>query len=324
MPRRMKNIMTSIQSDIQGFARTGEDIAKQTQLLALNATIEAARAGDAGKGFAVVASEVKTLARQAADNSEKFRGVVMRQIESGLNVSETLVNDLEAPRMMDMAQTLVQLIVRNLFERTADVRWWATDGAFWRYLQDPSDEGMARASERLGVINRFYTVYLNLVLADTDGNVIAVSKPDEYPDSVRANVSDDIHTCSLHNGEPVAVYSTAVREGGQLNGKIIGVLGVYFAWGEQARSIVQDEPTFTSDEWARSKVMLLDAHHRVIASSNGETLYDTFPLQTDGKQKGVYTGRNGETIAFAKTIGYEEYDGLGWYGAIVQAPPTET
>ena len=34
-----------------------------------------------------------------------------------------------------MALTMVQLIVRNLYERTADVRWWATDDALYKALE---------------------------------------------------------------------------------------------------------------------------------------------------------------------------------------------
>ncbi len=337
MPRRMRLIMSTIQKDVQGFAKSSEAIASQTQLLALNATIEAARAGDAGKGFAVVAGEVKTLARQAATNSEDMRNVVLNRIRQGLDISDTLVRDLEGTRLIDMAQTLVQLIVRNLYERTADVRWWATDEAFWRALQEPNEERTARAFERLEVINRFYSVYLDLVLVDIDGNVVACSRPDSFPGVVRHSfagtgwfhkaiatasgddyVVDDIFTDPAHRDSPVALYAAAVRENGAIDGRPVGALGVFFDWGAQSHTIVHDEPTFSQAEWARTRVLLLDSRRRVIASSDGNDLYRAYEFDAKGETKGMTVTADGRVVAFAQTIGYEAYDGLGWYGVVEQ------
>lgn len=65
-------------------------IAGQINLLSLNATIESARAGEAGKGFAVVASEVKSLARQAADATDR----VAAEIEGVQSASEEVDQSL--------------------------------------------------------------------------------------------------------------------------------------------------------------------------------------------------------------------------------------
>jgi len=337
----MRVLLGAIQDDVQKFAKNSEGIASQTQLLALNATIEAARAGNAGRGFAVVASEVKTLARQAVQNAEEFRAVMLGRIDHSLRISDRLVSDLEGTRLVDMAQTMVQLIVRNLYERTADVRWWATDEAFWRCLADPAPERSARAVERLGVINRFYSVYLNLVLTDAEGRVVACSNPRQFPRLTGADVSrkrwfsdsmathsgddyvvDDIHVDDMHNGEPVAVYATAVRDGGQMRGKILGTLGVMFAWGEQSRCIVQDEPMLNTEEWQRTRVLLLDSVNRVIAASDNRGLYQPYALTGKSGDKGCYVTKDREIIAYAKTIGYEAYDGLGWSCAIIQKLPS--
>ncbi len=342
MPRRMRLIMSTIQKDVQGFAKSSEAIASQAQLLALNATIKAARAGDAGKGFAVVASEVKTLARQAAANSEGMRTVVLNRIRQGLDISDTLVRDLEGTRIVDMAQTLVQLIVRNLYERTADVRWWATDEAFWRALQDPGDERATRAFDRLATINRFYSVYLDLVLVDLDGRVVASSRPDSFPAMANQSfaatpwfrkaiatasgddyVVDDIATDPAHRDAPVALYAAAVRENGAIDGPPVGALGVFFDWGAQSHTIVRDEPTFSDEEWTRTRVLLLDAQHRVIAASDGQGLYRPYDFDAKGQKKGMVVTRDGRIIAFAQTIGYEAYDGLGWIGVIEQKYPND-
>lgn len=339
MPRRMQLIMSNVAGDVEKFAMVNERIAGQINLLSLNATIEAARAGEAGRGFTVVASEVKELAKQASGNSLEFRKVVLSKIEQGRDIVNKLVEDLEGNRLSEMAQTLVQLIVRNLFERTADVRWWATDSAFYNALKDPSSANVQYAGKRLGVINRFYTIYINLVLVDKKGTIIAVSEPTKFPNAVGSDVSqqrwfteslatrsgdqyvvDDVSYHPQHNNLPVAIYATAVRSEGDLNGDVLGVLGIVFDWPEQSRSIVEDEPTLTEEEWKRTRVMLLDNQMRIIATSSRDDLFRQYPLKTEGKKKGNYIDENGSVVAFAQTLGYQEYDGLGWYCAIVQSP----
>ena len=338
MPRKIRLLMEKVQENVSVFAETNEKIASQTNLLALNATIEAARSGAAGKGFAVVAQEVKTLATQARENSDQFRRILQGMITAGIDLSTQIIGQVEGTRLTDIAQTLVQIIVRNLYERTADCRWWATDDAFFRCLEEPTEARQQHAIKRLGVINKFYGVYINLVLTNTSGKILAISRPDLFPGMIGADASnqkwfsqairlnnggeyvvDDIHNCHLHGGKPVAVYATAVREGGEMSTKATGVLAVFFDWGPQADSIVRKEPTLTPEEWTRSRVLLLDRNHKIIASSDGLDIYSQYPLQAQGG-KGSYTDTTGANVAYAQTIGYEEYDGLGWYGVIIQRP----
>lgn len=330
-------IISTIQEEVQKFARTNETIAHHTNLLALNATIEAARAGEYGKGFAVVAQEVKSLASQAANNSKELRTTILKRITQQTDELAAYFEERDCNRLIEMSQTLVQLIVRNLYERTADVRWWATDDAFYKCMENLTEENIQHAIKRLGIINRFYSVYSDLVLTDTKGKVIACSNPQKYSKVIGADVSgyqwfrgavatasgdeyvvDDIYNCPLHNHEPMAVYAAGVRAGGEIHGKLVGTLGVYFAWGEQSRCIVQDEPNLSKDEWKMSRVLLLDNNMRIIAASDGKELLQNFPLNTSGQTKGYYRDTQGNLVCFAKTIGYQEYNGLGWYGVIVQ------
>jgi len=339
MPRLIQHLIQKIEEDVKKFSKDNESIASQTNMLALNATIEAARSGEAGRGFIVVANEVKSLAKQAKENSDKFKDLIIRRIQYGIDMTQKMVQQVEGGRLTDMAQTLVQIIVRNLYERTADCRWWATDEAFWKCLENITPENCQHACARLGVINKFYTVYMNLALADPQGNIVAIARPDLYPEALKANVArerwfyeamntrsgadyvvDDVNNSPIHRNNATATYSTAVRRGGELNGEIIGVLGVFFDWGPQSKSICCNEPTLTDEEKTRTRVLLLDGKKRIIQSSDGTGIYSQFDLETGGAQRGTYYDHAGNIVSFAQTIGYEEYDGLGWYGVVIQKP----
>lgn len=335
----ISSIIQKIQSMVERFVSINEKIAGQTNLLALNATIEAARAGEAGRGFGVVAGEVKLLAKQAAENSKELRTHVIQEIQAQTTVLQGQFDDKERQRLAEMAQTLVQLIVRNLYERTADVRWWATDEALCRSLEIGTPDAIAHAGARLGLINRFYSVYLDLVLTDLQGRIVASSAGDRFSRVSGAQmgdmawlrralatsggddyVVDEIYRDPQHDNRLVAVYATAVRAGGRIDGAPLGVLGVFFDWQDQARVIVRDEPSLSEEEWRQSRVLLLDQSLRVIAASDDAGLLGHFPLDHGGRQKGFYVAGNGDLVAFARTLGYQEYDGLGWYGVIVRHP----
>lgn len=336
-PRSMRVITEMIGSDLENYSASNNLIVKQIKLLAINALIEAARAGDAGKGFAVVAHEVQRLADISAETAAKFQQDVLGRIDVSREMAGSLVEQMEGERLADLAQTLVQLIVRNLFERTADVRWWATDNALWGALKEPSLASFSHASNRLGVINKFYTVYLDLVMTDTKGRVVSsanskfnrqiVGTDLSREDWVRAALSTDsgddyvvgnVEPSKLHANHDCLVYATAVREGGQAKGAVLGALGVYFDWKGQGRAIVEKEANFPPAVASRTTALLIDGKGTIIASTDPVLTYQHFSLNTSGQMRGSYYTQDGSIVAFAKTLGYEDYDGLGWSSAIIQ------
>ena len=295
----IKDIIGNIEKRIDDHMFVSERITSQINILALNATIEAARAGDAGRGFAVVATEVKNLATQAANTSKELGA-----IRSETSELQRRFTEKESGRLSEMSQTLVQFIVRNLYERTADVRWWATDDALFHCLESLDRASIDHAVERLGLINRFYSVYLNLVLVGIDGKIMACSQPAKFPRVTGADISkltwfkkamatmsgdqyvvENIFHDSLHDDKLAAVYAAAVRKKGKVDGKVVGVLGVIFDWEDQAKTIVQTEPSLSEDEWKRSRVILLDQNMRVIAASDNNGILLPFMLEHNGQQK---------------------------------------
>jgi hypothetical protein len=117
---------------------------------------------------------------------------------------------------------------------------------------------------------------------------------------------------------PVATYATAIRSGGEADGQVLGVLGIHFDWRPQAQAVV-DGVRLTEGERARSRVLILDQAHRVLAASDGRgVLSETVALDVSGGASGCYTD-GGLTVGYARTPGYETYAGMGWFGCVQQA-----
>ncbi len=137
-------------------------ITTRTKMLALNALIEAARAGDSGQGFSVVAGEVKSISSEVEEVATQLEQELVAQATRLEQLGRRIIGHLRGERLIDLALNAIEIIDRNLYERTCDVRWWATDQAVVDCPARPTDESRRYATERLGVILSSYTVYLDI------------------------------------------------------------------------------------------------------------------------------------------------------------------
>ena len=206
------------------------DINSNTRLLALNARIEAARAGEAGAAFSVVAGEVQTLSEKTSGVANELATKTNQSIDE---LSEIIGTSVRGTRLSDIALTNIDLIDRNLYERSCDVRWWATDSSVVDALTQGTIEAQRYASHRLGVILNAYTVYFDLVLADMEGKIVANGRPELYssqgmrvPDQewfrtarprrpATSSASKAPHRSALVADKPALMYSCGVRKAGQ-------------------------------------------------------------------------------------------------------------
>jgi hypothetical protein len=312
-----------------------QQITNQMKMLALNALIESSRAGSHGAGFAVVAQEVRSVGQQVETIARELEGQLTKRTGSLMDSIARMSNRSRGERMVDLSLNAIELIDRNLYERTCDVRWWATDSAIVTCAAASDPASVAHVSERLAVILSAYTVYLDLWLCDLNGKVLANGRTSRFnvvgqnvahtkwfqeARSLRSGddyVAGDVECQSLLGNAQVATYCASVREGGQAHGKPIGVLAIHFDWEPQARAIVQGVRVGAAD---KARVLLVDSGFRVIAASDGQgILSERLSLKLDGRRSGFYQDARGELIAFHATPGYETYRGLGWLGVIVCA-----
>lgn len=221
------------------------------------------------------------------------------------------------------AQYALDLLVRNLFERTADVGFLAADLDLCRYLAR-LDAGEApdreAARRRLVAYRDKYTVYDDILLlapdgavllrADSDGRLERSSDPLVAATLAAPGYVETFRASDLRPGAPRALlYSHTMRDPD--SGAILGVLCLSFRFEHELAAI------FTAYGGAdlRANMLLLDADDRVIGSRDPLWIAPgvRVPVNLDGGvAPRLFAGRE-YLVATGISQGYQGYPGPpGW------------
>ena len=235
-----------------------------------------------------------------------------------------------------IAQTLIDIPVRNLFERTADVGFLATDADIIHFLSDPQGQSVSTESitARLQEYAAKYTVYDDIMLFDSQGKLqaqMAQGMPYAQNDVVLAEVlsghHDYVEICRyspLRPNHPVSsLFLAPVRAAGTQS--IIGVLCLSFQLEDEMHSLFAD-----LDDGSGIILALLNENGQALVSSN-ETVLPQGKAVSVARENQILTIGKKEYIAtIAKTRGYQKYHGLGWHGCVLlllthmgSQPPSE-
>lgn len=242
--------------------------------------------------------------------------------------------------MKSKAQVAVDIMVRNLFERTADIGFLAMDDDVRDYLSKfaPLHSRLIGEESRLelekydaallaqfGEYVQKYSVYANIILLDIEGNVLLQLDRDnpvrksndaliaESLTSGQAYVETFRHSDLQPKQNNSLIYSYRVTSAdGQTN---LGVLCLCFRFANEAERIFSN--LVEEEDW--SVVTLLDREGTVISSS------DTFHVPVGASVKFQaerdwcvtrFAGRRYLAVTRA-TQGYQGYMGPGWYGHVM-------
>ncbi len=341
-----EHCVTAMVSDLSDAleAAIGEihSVNSETKVLALNARIEAARAGTYGAAFSVVAEEMQSL----SDKTSLIAGQMASRTRDKTNgLMELIDGSVRGTRLSDLALVNIDLIDRNLYERTCDVRWWSSDASVVDALAEQQDshiDGKPKvAAKRLGVILDAYTVYHDLVIADRRGSIVANGRPQRYR-TVGDNISSatwftealavrsadgygfqSAVTSDLVDGAASLIYSCPVRAGGESSGQTIGVLGAIFDWQGLVGPIFDGLPV-QAGERSTTETYIVEPGGRIVASNRGLSIGTQVPVpefdKATSSDKGFYVAnRHGKPICVghAKSPGFETYR-TGWISLVVQ------
>ncbi len=235
---------------------------------------------------------------------------------------ETLKKTIQ--QMTLKAQVTIDILIRNLFERTADIGFLATDDDIRVFLQERTGHQ--------GVIARFreyiakYSVYSNIILLDTKGQVLLQLDDQHQVQTTRdpllreaLQTSEDyveiFRYCDLlpHQKQSL-IYAFRVTENNDANSPALGVLALCFQFENEMSKIFEG---LYSDDW--SVLMLLDEQGTVIASSdvNHIAVGVTLPIITADSFKVIKFAGRAYLAKTCKTKGYQGFFGLGWYGHVM-------
>ncbi|MFT7860563.1 MAG: chemotaxis protein CheW [Sulfurimonas sp.] len=269
-------------------------------------------------------------------------GMNMAEIKNSFSeLSFELINHL-AIELLDKninemnfkAQVAVDIMIRNLFERTADIGFLATDDDIRDFLLKNAtkysthyNDDLLEIKQRFKEYIKKYSVYFDIVLMTPKGEILAnlddgLNIP-KSNDSVISQVlntdAEYIETFKYHDFLPKhkqsLVYSYKVTKTNERDSEVLGVLSLCFKFEDEMKQIFSN--LINKDK--KEAILLLDNKGRVIATSDKYQI----PL---GAELEIVLGENYKLISFGgvdylcrsnKTTGYQGFFGLEWYGHVM-------
>ncbi len=261
--------------------------------------------------------------------------------ENFLNLTSTLLNHLSEQQIKKVtqemkfkAQVAIDILIRNLFERTADIGFLATDDDIRNFIQNyVSKYNENSVILRDNIQKRFkeyvskYSVYFDIVVLDNHGKLlvrlnddIKTEKTDlAFVNKVLNSDEDYLETYGFHDFIPQykksLVYSYKVTKTNNQNSENLGVLCLCFKFTDEMNGIL----TNLIDTKSKECITILDEDGFVIASSDRDhiKLGAKLPIVLNEEFKLISFAGRDYIAKTCETNGYQGFKGLKWYGHIM-------
>jgi chemotaxis signal transduction protein len=271
--------------------------------------------------------EAKTILPTMAATRQGF-GRLQTQLVAQL-VRENLRKVID--NLASRAQIVADILVRNLFERTADVGFLATDADLRAFVSEcvhspDSDhtDAVARIRERLNEYRSKYTVYDDIVVLDRHGRILAsldatrVSERSSDP-LVSASINSNafVETFRASDLRPSArralLFSKRIEDPD--TGAAIGVLCLSFRFDDEMAGIFAG----LRERADRAVMLLIDVEGTVVASSDPDhvALGKYVEVRLEGSTESVVIAGREYLVQTRAARGYQGYLGLGWRGQVM-------
>jgi len=305
------NHLISYMSDVQNFEKNMSSLSDKWDLLTLLGSMS---------NIGMDTSETRKAFEDLLDEP------LMRLMEETFKKS---LDELEFK-----AQSAIDILIRNLFERTADIGFLATDDDIRNYLIFLNTTDFSSSEElrhlkikkRESLTHHFkeyvskYSVYENIILLDTRGKVLiqldetnpmSVSRDPLLQESLKTHQGyvETFRATDLTHQKPALIYSYRVNHPD--TDEPLGVLCLIFKFEDELKSIFHK----LSRENPYISLELLSPNGQVIASSSTHhvPVGSHVEVRNNETHQTYYAGFE-YLYKAVTTSGYQGYTGPGWIG----------
>ncbi|MBK1734741.1 hypothetical protein CKO15_05450 [Halorhodospira abdelmalekii] len=263
----------------------------------------------------------KTLLDEMDVTQRRFQELQRRLVES---LTQEKLRKLNLD-LSSRAQVAIDILIRNLFERTADVGFLATDRYIRAFLHNdtPTEADRAAIVERLRAYIAKYSVYDEVILLNPSGQLSAHLDVDNPVAAIRdplpAQLLSATDTPYLEIFRPsdlqplkrsAHIFAARITESDDPDSRLLGILCLCFRFDDELQGI------FAQLAQEGLLLAILDSNNQVIASSDEARVPFADRLQPAPQGalgRASYRGTE-YLVRTASTNGYQEYMGLPWRG----------
>jgi C4-dicarboxylate-specific signal transduction histidine kinase len=232
-------------------------------------------------------------------------------------IEHTLAKNVNELR--SKSSIVMDVLIRNLFERTADVGFLSTDGMIIKFLTD-SDVSREEMRDRLHEYKIKYSVYSEIVIFDTNGeckvnldesNQIKSTKDSIIQEALQSDSYVEVYKNSdiYHENTKTLMYAQKIMD----KNNPIGVLCLCFSLDDELERIFQN---LKQDD----EILVLASGNSVVASTYSTLRINKYISYSDEE----YTFADKNIQVSTKTVGYQGYNGLKeWYALATKIKDTQ-
>jgi len=239
----------------------------------------------------------------------------------------------------DAAGFTINILKRNLFERTADVGYLAKDDEIVNFLkcaEDTEQQGRPTREHRQSILERLaqycheYTVYNEIIILDLAGNVMANLDQNNRISRSKDPLLEQTQAVDLHTAPDADKYIETFRPTDLMPGRgnvliysrkieapqtrtPLGTLCLCFDFEDEMKGIFKDLAQGNENIIAA----ILDDKGVVISASNTKILpplSTTIPLNLNLESDFIILNGKQYLVSIVPTDGYQGFYGLAWYG----------